>query len=375
MDRSRRDERGVILVVVLILAVTFSALSVALLSTAEMSLRVQGNGQDLERADRAARSGVEWAAAIVKSGGIVDVSRRAELTPGVVVAAQVRSAQTPNLLGGGSAYGAVVRVGADAAVVAAPFPHALLSFSTTSSLTDEMTVVGSAYLGDSASPPAISAARPAQMDGDLELVTTTALAANRVVHKSGVDRYGVTALTPPPWNTLPFTLGVGWTVPVTTYTGTTTVSGKTLSGIVVVNLLPTQTLTLDNCTIIGTLVVPSLYPPVGETLGVPTIQVNGSVQIRGGTADTGNLAILAPGCTLVGIRNGSAIVEGVTYVREAKTLDGTTFRGQMLVRLGITSSSAGAFRVERPGTFVPTVPVGITWTGTSGVRLTWRGRQ
>ncbi len=364
-----------ILVVVLILAVTFSALSVALLSTAEMSLRVQGNGQDLERAERAARSGVEWAAAIVKSGGIADVSRRAELTPGVVVAAQVRSAQTPNLLGGGSAYGAVVRVGADATVEAAPFPHALLSFSDKSTFTDEMTVVGSAYFGETSSPPAFSAARPAQMGGDLELVTTAALAAGRVVHKSGATLYGVTALTTPPWNTLPFTLGVGWTVPVTTYTGTTTVSGKTLSGIVVVNLLLGQTLTLDNCTITGTLVVPCLYPPLTELLGVPTIQVNGSVQVRGGSADTGNLAILAPGCTLVGIRNGNAVIEGVTYVREAKTLDGTTFRGQLMTRLGITSSSAGAFRVERPDTFVPSVPVGITWTGASGVRLTWRGRQ
>lgn len=365
-------ERGAILVVVLILAVTFSVLSMALLSTAEISLRIQGNGQDLERAERGAQSGVEWAAAVVKIGGLLPASRTTVLDTGVRVKAEVRTLVTPNLIGSADGYGVMATVGADAALRVEPPPHALLSFADTSVLTHELTIDGSAYFGHR--PPLAIGAQPLQMIGNLELATSTALPSGKVVHQKGATSYGVAPLAEPIWDTTRYSLAGNWTVPYRTISGTTTLSGQTLTGIVVVNLLGKETLTIDNSTIQGTLVVPSIYPPLLDLLGVPTIQFGKGVTITGGTSETGNLAILAPTCILKGSANCASRISGVTYVREALGLEGATLSGLLLLRMGVTTPS-GPLRVERPAAFTPNVPHGIVWNGSSGVRLTWRGRQ
>ncbi len=373
--RSRGGERGVVLIVVLILAVTFSALSLALLSTAEMSLRVQNNGRDAERAERAAQSGVEWAAAVVKStGAIVDGSRSTTLEPGVVVSASVRST-APQLFGTGVAYGVATGYAADAAILPGTFPHALLSFASQCTITDQLFVDGAAYFGETPTPLALNSTRPLTIAGDLELVTTTAPDSHWVVHSSGTTKLGIAALAEPVWVTLRYTVPTFWTVPYTTYVGTTTIANKSLSGLVVVSAGAGQKLVLDNVRISGTLVVPWLYPPTLELLGVPTIEVNGSVTIEGGTAETGNLAILAPGAILKLNRNATADVSGVTYLRQIDDGDGATFRGQLLLRKDLKSAGNGAIHVERSAGFVPTVPHGIVWNGASQVRIDWKGKQ
>lgn len=367
-------ERGVIMVVVLILAVTFSALSLALLSTAEMSLRVQSNGRDTERAERAAQSGVEWAAAAVKSAAaIVDGTRSTILEPGVVVGATVRSATAPQLLGSGNAYGVAAGYAADAAILPGTFPHALLSFASQCSISDQLFVDGSAYFGEPTAPLALSAVRPLTIAGDLELVAT--IDPGRVVHSSGTTKLGMTALAEPVWSTLRYTLPTFWTVPYTAYTGATTISNKTLTGIVVVSAGAGQKLVLDNVRISGTLVVPWVYPPALELLGLPTIEVSGTLTIDGGTAETGNLAILAPGAIFKMDSKATADVAGVSYLRQIDGGDGATFRGQLLLRKDLKSTGSGALHVTRPVGFVPTVPQGIVWNGASRVQIDWKGKQ
>ena len=365
-------ERGAILLVVLVLTVTFAVLSMALLATAEMSLRVQSNGRDLERAERAAQSGVEWAAAVVKANGLVDAARATVLTPGVTVATQIRSATAPQLLGGGSAYGVEARYGAEATVTAGPQPHALLVYAGQLQSNDDITIAGPAYFGEPTAPLALGG-RGITIDGDLQLVATMAPAG--VTHTSGANLFGVASLTEPVWNTVRFSLLSGWTATTHVYNGSTTISKTTLNGIVVVNMAGGQTLSLEEVTINGTLVVPWIYPPLLESLGVPKIELKGKVTINGGTADTGNLALLAPTSRLVGDRQGVTAITGVAYVRTVEDFGSFSLRGQLLVRKGISSNTNNTATIGRPAGFVPTVPYGITWNGPSTVRLAWRGKS
>jgi len=373
VPRRPASERGAILIVVLVLTVTFAMLSLALLSTAEMSLRVQSNGRDIERAERAAQSGVEWAAAVVKANGFVDGVRATTLTPGVVVSSSIRSSTAPHLLGGGAAYGVVAYYGADADFVDGAHPHALLAFGGMLQSNDDVTIRGSAYAGGTPTALTFNAVRPLGMDGDLQLVTT--VAPTNVRHISGTTQLGVAALTEPAWNTTRFTLLQGWTVPTHVFNGSTTLTNRTLTGIVIVNLLAGQALTLEDVTIDGTLVVPSLYPPVLEVLGVPQIKLQGTVTINGGTADTGNLAILAPTTRLIGDRGVVLSVKGVAYLRTVEDCGELALTGMLMVRRGVASATNGTVTIDRPDDFVPKVPYGITWTGANTVRMTWRGKQ
>src|SRR5204863_393291 len=75
-------EDGAILLVVLILAVTFSLLGIALTSTVEVSVRARNNADELTRAERAAVSGIEWAAAAVMTTGMVNGGRTVPLDSG-----------------------------------------------------------------------------------------------------------------------------------------------------------------------------------------------------------------------------------------------------------------------------------------------------
>jgi hypothetical protein len=366
-------ERGAILIVVLLLTVVFAVLSVALLSTSEISIRVQGNGQDMERAERAAHSAVELAAALVKENGLVDATRSATLAPGVTIRAQVRAATAPHLIGEGTANGVTAVVTADASLVPGAYPHALLSFDGTSTLDQDVHVSGDAYLDDR--PPLdFKGGAKLRMAGNLELVTSTSLPGGKIVHSSGATQYGAAAITQPAWNTLRYTLAANWSVPITIYNGTTTLKQRTIHGIVVVNLLAGQTLTLDDCTIHGTVVVPSLWPPILDLLGPPMIEIAKDTTILGGTAETGNLAILAPSCSLKTADDLDKSILGVTYVRDVDLQPNILLRGQLLLRNGIKKVH-GPVTIERPADFVPMVPHGIVWTGPTNVRITWREKQ
>lgn len=368
---ARTDERGAILLIVLILSVTLSLLSMALLSTAEVSLRSDTNADHIERAERGARSGVEWGAAAAKAYGIIPFSNSVVLDTGVQVQRQTRAVSNPRFVGAGVSNGVTIRVGADLQSLETTRPYAFMSFSGTNRLSHVLTVAGPAYLGAASEP--LNTTRAVQIAGDLDLVTTTTLAAGQVTHSSGVDNYGVAPLTPPAWDTSPFSTASNWTVPYTSYSGSTNLKDVTLNGVVVVSLAAGQILTLNNVTINGTLVVPWLYPPVLDGFGTPTIEIRGGTTIVGGTAETGNLAVLAPGCTLSAYGGATPDISGVCYVRQIDQLGGCTFSGQMLVRLSIVASGS-AFSFSRPAGFVPDVPVGIQWAGSQWM-IRWLGRQ
>lgn len=370
---TRAHERGGILLVVLILAVTCSLLAVALVSSAEVALRADANADDLERAERAARSGVEWAAARVKAGGLLATSGYVQLDTGVEVMMEVRALSLPELLGTGRSRGAEVKVGADADSLEPGKPYAFSSYSGTSTLAHAVTIVGPAWFGANSAP--LAGAGSLGVDGDVDLVTTTPLASGLVTHASGTTNYGQAARAMPAWNTLPFATDVGWRVPIHRYSGNTTLANVTLTGLVVVSLAANQTLTLRDVTIHGTLVVPWLYPPVLDVLGTTTIELRGDVVIDGGTAQTGNLALLAPGSKVLGHTGlTSAAIAGVTYVLALDHVRDTQWDGMVLARQGILRTS-GSFKITRRAGFLPDVPVGIEFASGSQLLIAWRGRQ
>ncbi|MBL8728010.1 MAG: hypothetical protein JNM25_06240 [Planctomycetes bacterium] len=368
----RAGERGAILLVVLILSVTISLLSMALISTAEVSLRAEANADELDRAERGARSGIEWGAAAAKAYGIVPFGNSVVLDTGVEVRRQTRAASGPRLVGTGVSNGASVTVGANLQALETTRPYAFLSFGGTSKPSDSITVNGLTYLGEPNTP--LQATKPLLLSGDLDLVSTTTLPASQVTHSAGVDNYGVGAIAMPAWDTSAFTTAANWKVPYTAYSGTTTLKDVTLNGLVVVTLAAGQKLRLENVVFNGTLVVPWLYPPVLDFLGTPTIEVKDLTMV-GGTAETGNLAILAPGCavTKAGPGGTSTTVSGVCFVRELDGSKSWNQTGKMLVRLAV-ASTGGAWSFTRPADFVPDVPVGIQWSG-SQMAIRWLGRQ
>lgn len=369
--RTRRHERGSLLIAVLLLTVVFAALSVSLLSTAEMQIRVQSNARDLERADRAAQSAVEWGAALVKANGLADTTRTATFANGTRIATTVSTSATPNVVGGAIALGVAARYAATVTREPGPYPHALLTFGGSNRLDKDLPVTGDVYFGG-ATPFDPGSRAELLMNGNLLLTTNTTLPAGRVVHTSGATSYGVAAITEPAWNTLPFTLG-SWSVPVTRFTGAAKVSNRTITGIVVVTLLGGQRFTFENCTIQGTVVVPSLYPPILDLLGSPSLVFEKTCVVTGGTAETGNLAILAPSCDLE-TAGGPTTIRGVTFARSASFAKNTEHDGLLILRTSIDKVSDGTQCSRSPG-FVPMVPVGIAWTGDAQVRTRWLGKQ
>lgn len=361
------------LLLVLILGVTCTMLSLALVSTAEIGLRAETNADDLDRAERGAQSGVEWGAATVKAWGKLARSGTVVLDTGVEVGYSLRLLQSPELLGVGSLNGATVRLGAKMQQLERERPYAFSSFSQQTVLTQPVAIAGHAYLGGTPKP--LQATSALQMAGDLDLVTGTALAAGQVVHSSGATAYGVAARTTPVWDTTSFLLDTGWTVPITRYTGNTTITGKSLSGLVIVSLSAGQRLVLDDVTIRGTLVVPWLYPPALDILGTTSIRLKGTVAIGGGTADTGNLAILAPGSSLERHSTLTSLtVAGVTYALAIDQIENASFQGMVLLRDAM-NATLGRIDFVRAQDFVPIVPVGIDLYGGTRYMIAWLGRQ
>ncbi len=367
----RAGERGAILLIVLILSVTISLLSMALIATAEVSLRAEANGDDLERAEHGARSGVEWAAAVVKKAGVLAFQATTTLDSGVVVTCQARLLGSPRLLGKGVSNGVTVTVGADLLVLEDTRPYAFLSFADTNSPRHAVTVDGMAYLGEAGTP--LNTSSILQMAGDLDLVSTTTLAPGQVSRTGGTTNYGVAALSAPAWDTTSFTLSGNWTVPYRSVSGTTTIKDQTINGLLVATLAAGQTLTLDNVILNGTLVVPWTYPPLLELLGTPTITLKGAT-IVGGTAETGNLAVLAPGCLLQGNNPTSGSITGVCYVRQLDGLRALDVGGKMLVRKAMVGSTGSPITFRRAADFLPDVPVGIQQAGNQ-MAIRWLGRQ
>lgn len=377
-------ERGAVLLLALILTTTFALMAWSLLASSDFAARARLGGAAQEQAERAAASGIEWAAAAALDGSLADGRTSWTLADGSQVAVVVATASSPQVVARARCRGAEVAFGADLRLQSgAPLPHALVAYGSANKLSQDVAVSGSAWLGGV--PPFFAGMVGALgMDGDLQLVTTTAVEAAAVKHLSGRTYYGQRAWDPPVVDTTPFATMLSGDVKVSRYVGGQTISGVTLDGIVVADLEAGQTLLLRNTTIQGTLVVRTLLTGVVDTgLGVlgggvgivpPSIRLAGASSVGGGTAWTGNLAILAADCMLDAPASTGSTIRGVAVVKTVDTIKNVAVTGQLVLLENITSTS-GAFTVTRPPAFVPDTPLGVTWPGTKAVRIAWRGRQ
>lgn len=372
----QRDQDGAILLVVLILAVTFALLGIALTSTVEVSVRARSNADAIARADRAAVSGVEWAAAAVMTAGMFDADRTLSLDAGTRAVVSIRVSRAPQVVSAGRCNGAEVTIGADLQLTdGAPLPFAYASFNAQSRFDHSVTVNGSAYFGDSVRPLATGLV-PLAMNGDLFLHTSNVLAAGVVTHLSGVNRYGVARLDEPGVSMAPYLALPGDDVPVYRYTGSTEIANRTVNGVIIVDLDLglLQHLTLRDAVINGTIVVRGLLPLLPLGLTTPEVRIVGATTINGGTARTGNLALLAPDADLKAGSSTGSVVSGVTFVKQCEAMRLVTFEGQLLTKQA-TVSTSGPYLIDRPAEFRPDVPLGVDWPGPASVRIVWRGRQ
>jgi hypothetical protein len=115
---------------------------------------------------------------------------------------------------------------------------------------------------------------------------------------------------------------------------------------------------------------------LGQIGGVvlPCVRLAGRTSVGGGTAWTGNLAILAPEAILDAPAAIECTIRGVAVVDAVDAIKNVAVVGQ-LVLLENVKSTSGTFSVTRPPEFVPDTPLGVTWPGTEAVRIDWRGRQ
>ncbi len=378
-----RRERGSALLLALVLSTTFGLLAMALLAANDAGERVQRSTGEGERAELAAASGIEWATALAMASGRVDARLSVELLPGVSVAIDsVATTRSPQLKAIGTCQGVTVTLGADVVEkTGGALPYAFASFGGSAGCGERVKIDGSAYLGDATTPIAAASRDALELNnGDAALVTKTPVASGKLIMNGYTVNYGTKPLANPTVDTTTFVSMVSGAVPVTRFTGTTTIKRQTLAGIVIVELTALQSLTLDDSTIDGTLVVRSATSDAvgsGKVTGVsaiaPQVRFVNMVTINGGTATTGNLALLAPECVLVGTASTTTRLIGVSYAWAAGTLDKTAFQGQLV--LATTFDTAKAFEVKRDDTFVPSTPIGIAWPGVVGVRVTWLGRQ
>jgi hypothetical protein len=354
-------------------------LSFTLMATHEGARRAIDAGDDAERAERAAAAGIEWAAARVVGKGVADATTTIDLGDGASVVVDLDNTSPPHATAEGRFRGAAVTLAADFTIVdGAPLPYALASLDGSSRLDHVVTVIGSAYFGAPSAPIDARSDGSLAMYGDLELVAGTAPSASLVTHFQGTTRVGVSACAAPVVDTRPFETMTSGAVPVRRYSGSTELTGI-LDGVIVVTLDAAQTLTIRDATINGTVVVTPALDLLGKggLLGTgllpPLVRIRGATTIQGGTAVTGNLALLAE-CELEVSSTAGASVTGVTLVDHLSQLSPITFRGQ-LVTLHNVDRTSGPFTVERPNGFAPQTPIGIRWPGPSSVRVKWLGTR
>lgn len=376
----RAGERGAILLVALMLAATFALLALALLATADSARLGRDNAAAIERAERAATDGIEWAAARVVDRGVVDATTTLTLGPDVSVVVDLDSTSPPRVTAVGRANGTTVTLTAELDIrTGAPLPFALASMTGVSRFDRKTTVRGSAYFGHSSLAISAASIDDLEMHGDLHLVSAATPPVGVVVHVSGTTLRSVFASPLPVVDLAPFRTMATGAVPVRRYTGNTLFDKRTLDGVVVVELGAAQVLTIRDSIVRGTVVVtPSLDllgggGLLGTGLLKPEVRIEGKCLIEGGTATTGNLALLAPDCGLDCDASNDSVVQGVVLVERCLKMKKMIFTGQ-LVSLHEIKAVTGAWSVERPAGFEPNTPVGVTWPGPSAVRIRWLGR-
>lgn len=377
----RHAERGGILLLALVLSTTFGLLALAALASADMSLRVQQSSGEAERARRAAASGIEWAAAVAMASDTFRVKRTVVLADGVSVAIEADSSTTPQLKATGTCEGVAMTLGAN--IQRGPLPYVFASFGGQAVCgADAHLKDGPVYFAEPTGP--IAAGSRGVIDvvnGDAHLVSSKALTAAQLKVDSGrVINYGVTPTGRPTIDTTPYATMLSGAVPVTRYVGNTTLYKQTITGIVVVELAVAQILTIEDTKIFGTVVVRSVGGDAigngtvsGVKLTAPVVRLRGSVTIEGGTATTGNLALLAPGGLLLSDTSGSKDLNGVTFVWACGAMKDIKVFGQLIT--ATSWDSAESFEVKRPAGYVPSTPIGITWPAPSSVRIQWLGKQ
>lgn len=366
------------------LSTTFGLLALAALASADMSLRVQQSSGEAERARRAAASGIEWAAAVAMASDTFSVKRTVALADGVSVTIEADSTSTPQLKATGTCEGVALTFAANVRRKSgSPLPYAFASFGGQAVCgKDAHFKDGPVYFAEPTGP--ITAGSSGRIDvtkGDAYLVSSKALTTAQLRVDAGqVIHYGVTPIGRPTIDTTPYTTMVSGAVPVTRYVGSTTLYKQTITGIVVVELATLQTLTIEDTKIFGSLVVRSLGGDAigsgtvpGIKLTAPVVRLRGSVTIEGGTATTGNLALLAPGCLLLADTSGAKNLTGVVFVWACGVLKDVKVVGQLVTTT--TWDSSESFDVDRPSSFVPSTPIGISWPGGSTLRIEWLGKQ
>lgn len=375
----RQGERGAVLLLALILTTTFALLAWSLLASSDFAARARLGGAAQEQAERAAASGIEWAAAVALAGSLVDGSTSMTLADGSQIAVVVAMASSPQVVARARCRGAEVAFCADLRPGSgAPLPYALATFGRSTELILNATVNGSVYL--SGSPTFRFGLGRLSLAGDL-FVTASAIDGSRLLQTSGTTRTSFPALPEPVIDLSPFAEMRSGAVPVTRYSRSTTLRNLSLTGIVVVDLEVGQTLRLQDTTIDGTLVVRKFaFGRLGQanglmSLGLPPayVRLHGASKIRGGTAWTGNLALLAPACDVAIGDPKNMTLSGVLLAYSTSQLRNLVIEGQLVV-LDQLSALHGLV-VTRPRDFVPDTPLGITWPGTQAVRIDWRGRQ
>jgi hypothetical protein len=373
-----RGEGGAMLLVALVLCASLALLSLALLASHDGAVRARANASLSRQAESAAAAGVEWAAARDVDRGRIAGTTTLGLGGGRSVTVTIAST-APHVVSQGSCSGARVTLTANlTAVGGGPLPHAFASMHGTSKFDHRLVVVGAAYFGDTV-PLDASGNQALEMNGDLHLVRSTAPPAGTVLQVSGSTLLGVRTINDPVVDTSPYESMTSGAVPVLRYSGNTMLANTTLDGVVVVQLGSGQTLTLQDVAVRGAVVVTASAGLLGGggLLGLglirPKVRLRGATTIDGGTARTGNLALLAAFCDLDG-NSSSATINGVSLAYRGDRMDRVTFRGQLVLMQEVIDTD-NAWRVERAPGFVPDTPIGITWPCQASTRITWLGRQ
>jgi hypothetical protein len=368
---------GAALLVALILVVLFSALSWSLLATTEIAVRSENAALNLRRAERAAQSGIEWAAADIARTGLGTRNATVPIGPGAFAEVSILSTGSPTVTSRGTADRVSITLVANVTREPGPFPYTVASYSGTSVLRRALDSDGPVYFADPTNPiDLVRSIGPSQgpalkVRGDLDLVSPTPLPAGMVDYKSGGEtNLAVAPLPQSVVDTAPFLGLTSGAVAVHHFAGTTTLRNLNFAGIVVVRLGLGDSLEIHNTTIQGTLVVHPTYTPANGT--ATRISLKGSVTIGGGTAWTGNLAVLAPDGVLDGTFSVDVDLNGVVFCHSVFDAVETQISGMLLTNA--ISTIGTDFRVVVPSGFAPNLPLGLTLRSRDRWVIEWLGR-
>ncbi|MBK9385803.1 MAG: hypothetical protein IPN34_13415 [Planctomycetes bacterium] len=350
----RKEERGAILMLAVMLGGLLAALTLSLLAVSSFEARGSANAESASAARRLARAGVEIAAARWQAGAHAAHSERIALGPDQEIGLDLDPMRSPSVRVVARSGSARCSLEAEIRLDSLLREHALAVFGSGSTFAAPTIIQGSAYFAAREQP--FEGEPQLDLSGDLELTGAglalpgvrfahvgRLLASRRVAELPQLDLAALQAELE------------RRAIPVQRLEGGGTWKDLRFEGVLLVELERDQELVLENLVLDGALVAHAVGL-TAEQLATETaharVVLRGASRLRARTELLGSLALAAPCIEWRLSGAGTTQIEGLALVGVARDLHDLEIRGALWVRGAVHAHHRVALRLPLDETLV-----------------------